>query len=155
MALKKSEKKLLKILAGVAVVSGVILYRVFNPAAPDSIESVTTSVTDNTAASSASRPSSSRGGRGGGSRGGGSSSSASPSGVTLNDFKNHNTPDNCWIVIQGEVFDVSNYITNNESQAATVGQYCGTLGFEVGIGSQNTELTQEILQQSQGLGSIK
>lgn len=159
MALKKSEKNLLKALGGVAVVSGVILFRVFNPSTPEPVESTEDTVVveekkEEAKVTTPRQKSSSAGGSRGGSSGGGSVSTVS-TGVSLDDFQNHNTYSDCWVTIGDDAYNVSNYIANNQTQAKSIGQYCGTLGFEFGFGSENTVIIEDIKKRSQNLGPIK
>lgn len=159
MALKKSEKKLLKILGGVAVVSGFILYRAFNPSEPESIPTTTpTSSTEIESKNSSSEVFSSGSSRSSGNRGrsSGAVSSLSTSkstGVLLSEFENHNTISNCWVTIGDNAFNISPYLENNQLEAASIVQYCGTLGFEFGI--NDSSRVAEIKSQSQDLGKIK
>jgi len=161
MALKKREKNLLKALGGVAVVSGIILYRTFNPSTSEPVE-VAVLPTAETSTTSTSATTSSTGGggrtaRSGGSAGGGGNSLQSPvfAGVSLDDFQTHNTYRDCWITIGDDVYDVSNYLENNQSWAQEIGQYCGTLGFEFGFGAEYVSTINDIKEKAQNLGPLK
>lgn len=163
MALKKSEKKLLKILGGVAVVSGIILYRTFNPSAPDVVETEPLPVAETPAETkqptgTTSTPRGSSGGgssRSGGSGGGNTLSTPTLAGVSLDDFQNHNTYRDCWVTIGNDAYDVSSYLENNQTLAPEIGQYCGTLGFEFGFAQEQAAIIEDLKEKAQKLGPLK
>ncbi len=167
MALKKSEKKLLIALGVVIVVSGIILYRVFNPPAPDPIDSTgeeevtqeTPAQSSSTTSSTPTRSSSSSPRRGSGGSSGSSSSGSlpevQPTGVLLAEFEEHTSLESCWVVIDGSVYNISNYIENQRIQTDEINQYCGTFGFEVGFIDDDLMLAERIKESSQELGPIK
>lgn len=156
MALQKREKKMLIGLGVVAVISAVILYRVFNPAAPDPIEQITTTAKEvvEEATSSRSAP---RGGGGGGSRGGGGgSSTASSQGASISssEYQKHALPNDCWVVMDDAVFDVSGVINEYSQYADGISQFCGTFGFEAGFLSENSDLKLIIESRGTRKGAI-
>ena len=154
MALKKREKKMLIGLGIVAVVSGIILYRTFNPAPDELIEKIAT--TDKTTTTTATTSSRGGGSRGGSSRGGGSSSgeSTGPS-VSSSEFQKHATAKDCWVIMGDTVYDVTNVITEYSQYAQGITQYCGTFGFQSGFLAENSDLRLIIESRASNKGGIK
>jgi len=153
MALKKREKKMLIGLAIIAAVSGFILYRAYNPAPEEIIEQI--EVTDKTPKTETPATASS----GGGSRGGGglssSGGSSSPAGVTLDDFQKHASLDNCWVIVDGDIYDISNILFENPNLQPTIAQYCGTFGFEVGYLAEDSVFKSVVQKSGVIKGKIK
>lgn len=160
MALEKREKTLLKVLGVVAVISTIILFRVFNPKGKTEVK-VTESVVEEEVKKETptkKTPSSSRSGlvrRGGGLFAGPSSSPKPVLNVHLDDFQQHTTLDNCWVLIGGEVYDVSGFIVSNPHYANEIKQFCGTFGFETGFLEENINLKEDIKNNSQNMGGLR
>jgi hypothetical protein len=164
MALKKSEKTLLKVLAGVAVVSGIILYRVYGPQKAEPVATTETTTTTetppstkNTNGANSAPAATPRGNSIGGGSAGVSQSSKIPTGVRLDEFEKNNTLNSCWVLIEGEVYNISNFLENNQNDfdLEIIVQYCGTLGFEAGFLVENTQLIEVFKENAQNLGEIK
>ena len=159
MALKKSEKKLLIVLGVVAVIAAIAFYRIYGPdnSEPEIIsESVLGEEVSEKETTSTSRSSSSGGGSGGGSGSGGSRSSSSETlkTVTMDEFQKHSRGDDCWVIIDGEVYNITFFIEKYPSQREKgLTEYCGTVGFEAGYLKENT-VKESIIENSSKLGQI-
>lgn len=143
--LKKSEKRLLIALGVVAVVSAIMLYRIYGPQpAPEEVEQTTP--TTSTAETPTATPSrgGSRGG-GGGSRGGGSRGGGSSASTDITNIAQHNKPNDCWVTIDGDPYDITGFIQEYQSNDETISGFCGTYGFEVGFLGENPELRDFVL----------
>ncbi len=134
MALKPNEKKLLKILAAVIVVGGFILYRSSRPqkieTTPQDPEKVAEAKAKATTKSSSGGASSPARSSGGGSK---ASSSGAPSisVVSIDDYENHKSPEDCWVLIDGKVYDITQYIKDS-SEPEKIAPFCGSFAFEEG-----------------------
>lgn len=52
---------------------------------------------------------------------------------TSEDVAKHNVPEDCWIVVRGDIYDVTTYIDKHPAQRRTITDYCGkesTTAFE-------------------------
>lgn len=156
MALKKSEKRLLIGLAIVAVISAGVLYRVYNPPVKDVIASQapTSETKKETKASTSTKSRSTSGG--GGSRSGGGTSVPSSAGqkVSQADFEKHATMDNCWVLMEGEVYDITIFLLEYVSQQDKASSFCGTVGFEAGFIDGDLGLKDSVKNKSQKMGII-
>ncbi len=74
---------------------------------------------------------------GGSRKGGGSGSSLS---VTKAEFQKNNTKNSCWVLIEGEVFDITPLLSDAVLDVDLVGTFCGTFGFEAGFLAMNPEM---------------
>jgi L-lactate dehydrogenase (cytochrome) len=45
--------------------------------------------------------------------------------LKLNDVRNHTSLDSCWIIIEGEVYDVTDFIEHHPGGAAVILQFAG------------------------------
>lgn len=162
MALQPREKKMLKVLGVVAGVAAIALFFVYKPKKTEEPETATALVEETPAESDSSTGGSaprsgggSRGGGGGSRGGGGSSSSSEESGsISLVDLEQHNTPNDCWVVIDAEVYDISGFIEYYPEQSGTASQYCGTIGFEAGFLADSGNLKGSIKQVSSRVGKF-
>ncbi len=157
MALKKREKKMVIALGIIALLGGLKLYFVYKPdkAAPEVIvESEETTVKDSAKKTSSAKKTR-RSYSGGGSAGGSSRSTqgTSLSGVSMDDFQKHIKPNDCWVLIEGEVYDISGFIKQYPSQGKESLQYCGTVGFEVGFLEEN-KIRDSVKEYSTKIGII-
>lgn len=50
--------------------------------------------------------------------------------IGLAELANHNTDDDCWIVYNNEVYDITRYLNMHPGGARTITPYCGNTGFE-------------------------
>ena len=159
MALKKSEKKLLIVLGVVAVIAAIAFYRIYGPdnSEPEIIsESVLEEEVPEKETTSTSRPSSSGGSAGGSSRSGasGASSSETIKTVSMDEFQKHSRGDDCWVLIDGDVYDITSFINKYSTQRDNgIIEYCGTIGFEVGYLKEN-DVKETVKQNSSKLGQI-
>jgi len=145
--LKKSEKRLLIGLGVVALVSGIILYDIYGPKKTSAPEIISQSEPDqgsdvSTSATTSSR-SLNRGSGGGSSRTGGSSAA-----IDITNIETHNTPNDCWTTIDGEVYDITRFVQEYQSTYRDIANFCGTYGFEVGFLLENPSLKESVLQNS-------
>ena len=46
-------------------------------------------------------------------------------GLTIASVQQHATPDNCWIIISNNIYDVTNYMNLHPGAASTIIPYCG------------------------------
>lgn len=158
MALQNREKKMLKILAVVAVLGAVSLYFTLFAKDEEPVVEQTTAATTTTAPaagekkkSSPSRPSS---GGGGGARGGSSGGSkAAPVSLSFESFQSHNTAKDCWVLVDGSVYDITGLVSSGSIDPKAA-EYCGTTGFEIGFLDQQLNIKDSILTQSQKVGKI-
>ena len=152
MALQKREKTMLKVLAGIAVISAIVLYINTRPeqAVVSDIGEETTEEAQ-AVASGGSR----RGGGGGGSRGGGGGGTQSAPKIKAETLASHASPDDCWVVIEDEVYDITGYLSSADSSTTGMTSFCGTFGFETGYLNQHISRKPQILQKSRNVGSFK
>ena len=146
---------MLKALAVVAIISGIILYRNSRPSDPVVVPQVTKDTPTETTTGSASTSSSRRGGGGRSSGGSSSGGGTKISTVTPSDFQRHNTLESCWVLIDGQVMDITNFIIEFRSQADAIAQFCGTFGFEAGFLDENQQFVESITTSSTNMGIIK
>lgn len=155
MALQKREKNMLKILGVVAVLGAISLVFTFSGDDEPVVEQAATTETKalekpTAAKSTASRPASSIGG----SRGGGSSTqSGTAISLSLDAFQKHNTEADCWVLVDGFVYDITQLVASNSINSEAT-EYCGTTGFEVGFLDKQSNIKESILTKSQKIGKI-
>ena len=141
--IKKSEKRLLIALGIVAVISGIILYNIYGPQpAPEVISQTEPSIETTSNTRSPSR--SSRNAGGGSRRGRGGSANA----VDITNIEKHNKPNDCWVTINGEAYDITLFVQEYQSTDTNISNFCGTYGFEVGFLEKNPILREFVLQNS-------
>jgi hypothetical protein len=150
MALQKREKKLIIGLLVVAIVSSYVLFKekIFPPE-PDITINPVPVVPETAPAVSGGR---SRGGGGGSTSGGGNSAEAV---VNSEDFQEHNNINDCWVLMDGEVYDITNFVALYYVHTDAVSPLCGTFGFEAGFLSENSGLKATVLSASSKKGIIK
>jgi cytochrome b involved in lipid metabolism len=73
-------------------------------------------------------------------------------GLTLAVVATHNTADDCWMVINNNVYNVTDYIPNHPGGEQTIVPYCGkdaTTVFETkgGSGKTHSDQARQILSQ--------
>lgn len=158
MHLTDNESRLLKILATVLVISGVALYFVFQPPKIKTIPGNSTTSPEkgdtqnvNVYNGSSGGGSRSRGSSGGG--GGGSSSSSTSGSISVSTFESHNSIKSCWVLIEGEVYDITGYLQNISNPEEAV-LYCGTFGFKEGYLGDSEEAKNNVIRQSIKMGKI-
>ncbi|MCI5050699.1 MAG: cytochrome b5 domain-containing protein [Candidatus Pacebacteria bacterium] len=147
--LKKSEKRLLIALGVVAVIGGGVLYSIYGVTPEPEIISQsdpTAEIQEAASSSSGSRSGSRGGGSRGGSRGGGGGVN-SPQ-ADIDNLQNHNQPNDCWVTIDGQIYDITGFIQEYQSIDNTVEGYCGTYGFEAGFLAEHPELRDFVLRNS-------
>lgn len=151
MALKKREKKMLKGLLVVAILAALKLI-------PWGGEDVSTQKPADETTQEEVAVSGSRGGssRGGGSRGGGGSSSKKDTIATISmaSFQKHSHLKDCWVVIKGEVYNITSFLEANDSHRKTGSQFCGTIGFDAGFIQNDNHLSSAVIRASQKVGKI-
>ncbi|MEY2797739.1 MAG: hypothetical protein RIS22_5 [Actinomycetota bacterium] len=83
-------------------------------------------------------------------------SAASSAGtITMNDVATHNTPQDCWSVVDGKVYDLTQWIDKHPGGSVIIKSLCGkdgTSGFNSEHGGK--EKPEEQLAQFQ-IGSLK
>ena len=158
MALQKREKLMLKILAGVAVVSGIILLQTLSGPDQDAIEEKVVGAVEDANAERDALINEATGGGGGGSRRGGaarSSSGGETRSVTSADFQSHASPGDCWVLLEGQVYDVTPIFTAYPVWIESIKPFCGTFGFEAGFISEHPDFTETIKNQASPKGVIR
>lgn len=153
MKLSSNEKRLLKIMATVLVMSGIVLYFVFQPpeikTIPSNVDEVSKSDNEQTSNVSNTARRSSRGG----SSGGGNSGSSGSVSISVSTFESHDSALSCWVLIKGEVYDITGYLQNiNDPERAAL--FCGTFGFKEGYLGDSEEKVNEVIRQSIKMGTI-
>jgi hypothetical protein len=143
MALNKREKLMLKVLAVVLIASGIILYLVLKPSQNNEFDSAPgQNQTQNTSSSRRSAPS--RGGSGGG----------ASHGINLSEFEQHNSINDCWVILDGAVYDITQYLrTIPDAQQAAA--YCGTFAFQAGYLGGSSLAADAVAGSSILIGSLK
>jgi cytoskeletal protein RodZ len=158
MALQKREKKLLKALGIIAVISGIVLFFVFRePSTPEAVESGSqeqsnqqSSPQTNTS-SSRPRPTASSGSSSGGARP--SSGQVGQAIVSIDEFQRHNSVDDCWVLIKGKVYDITEYLSSLPNKQVA-SPYCGTFAFEEGFLGETGIQIDSIVQNSIEVGTM-
>lgn len=156
MALQKREKTLLKALGIIVVVSGIILFFVYRtPQNQEPTPSTTQTATqqqtpDQPEAQQPSRPRATA--PSGGSEGR-VSSQPTQAIISIDEFQRHNSYDDCWVLIRGTVYDITDYLSElpNGKEASP---YCGTYAFEEGFLGSSDVLVNEIIEQSSKIGTM-
>lgn len=162
MALQPKEKKLLKILAAVVVVGGFIMYRSSRPAEipvteadPEKTAEIkakknakTSTAKARTASGDSAAPARSGGG-------GSASRAVAPtiSTISLTEFESHKTPDSCWVLIDGRVYDITDYLKNSP-EPKEIAPYCGTFAFEEGYLNEIATTKNAIIEKANLKGTI-
>ena len=160
MALKKSEKKMLIILGVVAVIAAIVFYRIYGPdnSEPEIIsESTLEEEVEKKETTNTSRPSSSGSSSRGSSRSSSSSSSSTSETVktvSMDEFQKHSRGDDCWVLIEGDVYNITFFIEKYPSQREKgITEYCGTVGFEAGYLKENN-IRESVKENASNLGKI-
>lgn len=82
--------------------------------------------------------------------------SASP--LTLEDLAAHASPDDCWIVVRGQVYDVTSYIPAHPTRPSVITEWCGkdaTEAFETKVyGRPHSPAAWDMLEQYR-VGTLK
>lgn len=160
MALQPKEKKLLKILAGVVVVGGFIMFRSSQPqeiptteSDPDKIAELEAKKKAKTSTKSTSKPSGGASSAGSASGGGSRASAPTISTISISEFESHNSSENCWVLIDGKVYDITDYIKSSD-EPKVIAPYCGTFGFEEGYLEEISSTKQAIINEASLKGTI-
>lgn len=157
MALQKREKTLLKALGIIVVVSGIILFFVYRtPQNQEPTPSTTQTATqqqtpDQPEAQQPSRPRATA--PSGGGSGGRVSSQPTQAIISIDEFQRHNSYDDCWVLIRGTVYDITDYLLKH-SNRREASPYCGTYAFEEGFLGSSDVLVNEIIEQSSKIGTM-
>lgn len=152
----KKEIRLVKILGVVAVISAGILYFVMQPPSIETIQGTRSSRSNQESTSSprASAPRRGGGGGGGSSSGGATSADEAVGGISIATFESHSTSSDCWVVIDGIVYNITAYL-NTLSSDTEVASFCGTFGFDAGYINNSESLKEEVINQSVRMGTIR
>lgn len=157
--LEKREKRLINILKVILVMAVGFLFIIFSSS--DSEDDIDLSIKKNTEKQEEKTPTTTTevnvfsGGGGGGSSSGGGGMVDAPSyrGVTLSEYENHNTVDDCWVILDGQVFDITEYLTEYFS-SEEVGPYCGTFAFQTGFLQDSKAHVKNIKENAGLIGNI-
>lgn len=152
MNLQPREKKLLILLALVAVAGGIALYFIYQPKTPGEF-STNMQEEEEQPRTSSSRPlqSNNRGTISQNQRGGGGGGTPL---ITLNTFQLNRSVESCWVLLEGKVFDISNFLKTFPEYQTSALEFCGTVGFEVGFIQGDIALAETIKEYSTELGVL-
>lgn len=155
MALQKREKKLLKALGIVVVVSGIILFFVYRPQNQEPVSSTSQQQTpDQTDGErKPSRPRTTTPSSGGGGSGVSNQPTQAQAIISVDEFQRHNNDDDCWVLIKGTVYDITDYLSTLSNKEAA-SPYCGTYAFEEGFLDASDVRVDEIIEQSSKIGTM-
>lgn len=166
MALQKREKNLIIGLVVVAILGGYKLWKNKQPdpevvkqeeaAKKKAEEKKKEDAKKEKAASSSSGSSRSSRGSGASRSSSGSSGAASKSvsKVSYGEFSSHSDISSCWVLIKGEVYNITAYVTLPDSASLKLAQYCGTTAFEDGYIQGSYEKQEEVKTYSTLVGSL-
>ena len=133
------------------IVCIIVLYRAYNPVEGKKIQQLEPT---NKEERKSSNSSTTRGNSGGSSRRGGSSFDSEAT-VSSKEFQSHATIENCWVLIDGIVFDITGFIMAYSSIQEESSQYCGAFGFEEGFLKNNQEYKDAVSKASIKKGVIR
>ena len=75
------------------------------------------------------------------------------SGITMDDLLLHSTAVDCWVVYEGKVYDVTDYISVHPGGPNAIAKYCGTTGFQEGfIKKHGTSKVEILLSETEEVG---
>lgn len=88
---------------------------------------------------------------------GSSSANSAQINLTASEIAKHNTAQDCWLIIENKVYNVSNYLYTHPGSAAIIIPFCGQEGTQVfltkgGQGSHSSRAFQEL--QSLYIGDV-
>jgi cytochrome b involved in lipid metabolism len=75
------------------------------------------------------------------------------SGIPMATVAEHNAPDNCWLVINNNIYNLTDYISDHPGGEKNITDYCGkeaTAAFETkgsGSGETHSDEARQILEQ--------
>ncbi|MCD5389776.1 MAG: cytochrome b5 domain-containing protein [Candidatus Pacebacteria bacterium] len=150
--LKKKEKKMLIALGVVAVFGSTSLFNIYKP---DKTELEVISESEEVVEEKKAEPKSySSSGGGGGRKSGGSGGGATkPRNIAMSEFQKHTKSKDCWVLMDGEVYNITNFINEYPTYGNGATEFCGTVGFEAGFLSEN-KIRDTIKSKSQKMGII-
>ena len=150
--LKKKEKKMLIALGVVAVIGAISLLNIYKP---DKTELEVISESEEVVEEKKAEPKSySSSGGGGGRKSGGSGGGATkPRNIAMSEFQKHTKTKDCWVLMDGEVYNITNFINEYPTYGNGATEFCGTVGFEAGFLSEN-KIRDTIKSKSQKMGII-
>ena len=70
-----------------------------------------------------------------------SQTDASSTGITMDDVAKHNTPEDCWTVVEGKVLDLTSYINQHPGGAGFLKLLCGEDGTKAFLGEHSGQQT--------------
>ena len=82
-----------------------------------------------------------------------SSSSVKITNISIDKLEKHIDTNNCWVTIDGDVYDISNFIQENPNYRKSADDYCGTIAFEAGFLSENN-IKDEVISSSVKVGRL-
>lgn len=62
---------------------------------------------------------------------------SSMSGITMAEFTKHNTPQDCWIVYQNKVYDITSFLPRHPGGVNAIARHCGKNTFEQAFVNQH------------------
>ncbi len=149
--LTKREKKMLIALGIVALLGAVILFSVYkssNKGTNPSNDKSKQKKEDKKKKTLTSHYS------GGGGVHGSHGSSSGGGAISVTEFKKHRSMDDCWVLMNGEVYDITNFIHTYPEYKEDIVGFCGTFGFEAGFLKENP-IYESIKKHSQKKGVIR
>jgi cytochrome b involved in lipid metabolism len=73
---------------------------------------------------------------------------------TMVDIQNRNTLDNCWTVVRGQVYNLTDFISKHPGGADAVSQLCGVDGTDKFVGQHGGSRLQESTLEDYKLGDL-
>ncbi|MFH1107064.1 MAG: cytochrome b5-like heme/steroid binding domain-containing protein [Candidatus Micrarchaeota archaeon] len=71
--------------------------------------------------------------------------------ITLQELSKHSTEQDCWVVSQGKVYDLTAWLPKHPGGAGAISPYCGNAGFEEAFNGKHGEAKVELLKQESAL----
>lgn len=151
--LKKKEKKMLMVLGVVAFIAAISLYFIYKPdkTKPEVISESKQDITKDKKKKQPKSYSANTGG--GGQRSHSSGKTTKSAGISMSEFQKHTQAKDCWVLMDGEVYNITGFINKYPDYKNGVIEFCGTVGFKVGFLKEN-KIRDTIKNVSQKMGVI-
>ncbi len=69
-------------------------------------------------------------------------------GITLDELKKHNDKNDCWVVYQGKVYDVTKWLPLHPGGVEAIARFCGTTGFETAFVRKHGNTVNQKIQNT-------
>ena len=67
-------------------------------------------------------------------------------GIAMSEFSMHNMPEDCWLLYQGEVYDITDWLPNHPGGADRITPHCGQTTFEEAFEAQHGDTKADVLK---------